>query len=277
MSDLNVSPYAYELFNIAGLPITNSFVMSVGVSLVIALGIRAAVGRPSLRPNNAQSTLELVIEGLQGMLRPIVGERMLKPTFPLLISFFLFILIQNWSGLLPGVGTFGFFDHHEGAPHLTYWLRPANTDLTNGLALALISFGAWVWYVLKYAGLKNFIEETFGNKADKKTVPAFLFYPMGLIFAMVGCIEIISILIRPVSLSFRLFGNMFGGENLLMNVTGLFLWLIPVPIYFLELLIGIVQAFVFTLLTAVYIGLVCNHSANHDTTEHSSSQEPATH
>lgn len=259
VSGFNVSQAAYEVFKIGQLPITNSFLMSVGVSLVVAVGVQLAVGRPSLRPNRAQATLEILVESLQGMLRPIVGEKMLKPTFPLLISFFLFILLSNWSGLLPGVGAFGNVDVHEGEQHLTYFMRPANTDLTTPLALAFLSFGAWVFYVLKYAGIKNFLHELFGNKADKKSLPAFIFYPMGLIFLMVGLIEIISIVIRPVSLSFRLFGNMFGGENLLMNVTGMFMWLIPVPIYFLELLIGLVQAFVFTLLTAVYIGLACNH------------------
>jgi F-type H+-transporting ATPase subunit a len=287
VGNFNVSPYAYELFKIGNLPITNSFLMSIGVSLIIALGVRLAVGKPSLRPNKAQSTLESVIESLQNMLRPIVGERMLKPTFPLLISFFLFILLYNWSGLLPGVGTVGAVDMHEGEQHLTYFLRPGNTDLTMALALALISFGAWVYYVVRYAGVKNFLHELFANKANPKEVPLALFWLMSLIFAMVGCIEIISILIRPVSLSFRLFGNMFGGENLLMNMTGIFLWIIPVPIYFLEILIGLVQAFVFTLLTAVYIGLVCNHggenheahastdTANSPSNSHSSSHHPS--
>jgi F-type H+-transporting ATPase subunit a len=268
VSDMNVSPYAYTLFEVAGLPITNSFVMSVGISLLIALGIRAAVGTPQAIPGRAQGTIELMLEGMRGMLTPIVGAKMIGPTFPLLICFFIYIVLQNWSGLLPGVGTVGMIESHEGQTHLNYFLRPANTDLTGSLALALVSFVAWVWYVLKYAGIKNFLHELFANKADKKSVPALLFYPMGIIFAAVGLIEIISIVIRPVSLSFRLFGNMFGGENLLMNMTGLFLWIIPVPIYFLEIIIGLVQAFVFTLLTAVYIGLACNHPETADGKHH---------
>ncbi len=259
MSGFNVSPYAYELCKLGPLPITNAFVMSVGVSLLVALGIKLAVGKPALRPNRAQAMLEGVIEGLQGMFTPIVGARMIKATFPFLITLFLFILFYNWSGLLPGVGAFGTVDVHEGEKHLTYFMRPGNTELTTPLALAILSFGAWIYYVLRYTGIKGFIEETFGNKAKKSEIPAAIFYLMSLVFVMVGCIEIISILIRPVSLSFRLFGNMFGGENLLNNVTGMFLWLIPVPIYFLEMLIGLVQAFVFTLLSAVYIGLACNH------------------
>lgn len=266
MSGFNVSPAAYELFNIAGFPVTNSFVMSVTVSLVIAAGINLAIGKPSLRPNRAQGVMESAIEGLQGIFRPVVGERMLKHTFPLLVAFFLFILIQNWFGLIPGVGTVGIVDTHEGEKHLTYFLRPANTDLTNAVALGLLSFGAWIFYVLKYAGIGNFLKELFGSKVKKSEVSALLFYPMCLLFFLVGCVEVISILIRPVSLSFRLFGNMFGGENLLMNISGMFSWLIPVPFYLMELMVGLVQAFVFTMLTAVYIGLACNHA--HEEAEH---------
>jgi len=237
--------------------------MSVGVSLVIALGIRLAMGKPKLIPGKTQAMFEVAIEGLKGMFEPIVGKKMVGPTFPFLITLFFFILFQNWAGLLPGVGTFGPIGDHHGEPGLSYIMRPGNTDLTTPLALAIVSFAAWIWYVLRYAGIKHFLFETFGNKANKKSVPSFIYYPMGLIFLLVGCIEVISILIRPVSLSFRLFGNMFGGENLMMNVTGMFQFLIPIPIYFLEFLIGLVQAFVFTLLSAVYIGLVCNAHEEH--------------
>ena len=259
MGNFNVSPSAYVLFSLFGFPITNSFLMSVTVSLIIAVSVAFLIGRPQLRPSRAQGTLEVLIEGLQGMFRPVIGDRMMPVTFPLLMSFFIFILIQNWSGLIPGVGTVGIVDMHEGERHLTYFLRPPNTDLTNAVALGLISFAAWIFYVLRYAGLKNFLHELFGSKIKKSEVSAAIFYPMCVLFFLVGCIEVISILIRPVSLSFRLFGNMFGGENLLMNISGLVLWILPIPIYFMELMVGIVQAFVFTMLTAVYIGLACNH------------------
>jgi F-type H+-transporting ATPase subunit a len=266
VGNFNVSPSAYQLFDIGGFPITNSFVMSLGVSIVMALVVWFWVGQPRLRPNRAQGTLEVLLEGLQGMFKPVVGERLLPATFPLLMSFFIFILIQNWSGLLPGVGTVGIVDMEEGQRHLTYFLRPPNTDLTNAVALGIISFTAWIFYVLKYAGIGGFIKETFGSKIKKGEVPAAIFYPMCVLFFLVGCIEIVSILIRPVSLAFRLFGNMFGGENLVNNISGMVLWLLPIPIYFMELMVGLVQAFVFTMLTAVYIGLACNHPT--EETEH---------
>jgi F-type H+-transporting ATPase subunit a len=101
----------------------------------------------------------------------------------------------------------------------------------------------------------------FGNKANKKDVPSVLYYFLFVIFGIVGLIEIVSITFRPISLSFRLFGNVFGGENLLHLMTGLYKWGLPIPFYFLELLIGFVQALVFTLLVSVYIGLICKHDA----------------
>ena len=106
-------------------------------------------------------------------------------------------------------------------------------------------------------------KDIFGNKADKKETPAVIYYPLFLIFFGAGLIEIISIAFRPVSLSFRLFGNIYGGENLMHAMSGMQKWGLPAPFYFLELLIGFVQAFVFTLLVSVYIGLICNHGDDH--------------
>ena len=252
-----VSPYAYELTEIYGLPITNSMVTSWVFSLAIILVFRWVAGKPKLIPTRGQVVIENLMEGIRGMIAPIVGRHMVKVTFPLLLAFFVFILIHNWSGLLPGVGTFGL--EHDG--HLTYFYRPANTDLNMTLALAIVSFVAWGYYVLRYAGLKVLLYDLFGNKADKADVPAAMYYVLFLIFFAVGFIEIISILLRLVSLSFRLYGNMFGGENLLTSIMGMAPWWLPIPLpfYLLETLIGLVQALVFTLLVAVYIGLICNH------------------
>ncbi len=224
-------------------------------SLLIILVFRLAAGSPKLIPTRGQAVVESLMEGIRDIIAPIVGKRMVKPTFPLLLGFFTFILIHNWSGLLPGVGSFGI---KEGGL-LTYFYRPANTDLNMTLALSIVSFVAWGFYIMKYSGPKMVLYDLFGNKADKSEVPGALYIFLFFIFLAVGLIEIISILVRPVSLSFRLYGNMFGGENLLTSITGMAPWVVPVPFYFLETLIGLVQALVFTLLIAVYIGLICNH------------------
>jgi F-type H+-transporting ATPase subunit a len=254
-----VSAKAYHLFEIPGLglPITNSMVTSWVVSLLLILVIRYAIGRkPALVPSKGQAVVESMVQAIHSTIEPIVGKKMVGPTFPLLIGFFTFILIQNWSGLIPGVGTFG---HYDESGHFLYYFRPGNADLNMTLALAIVSFTAWIYYIFRYAGIKVIVYDLFGNKADKNDVPGTVYYFLFLIFFGVGLIEIISILLRLISLSFRLFGNVFGGENLLVSVQGMFSYLLPVPFYFLEVLIGLIQAFVFTLLTAIYIGLICNH------------------
>lgn len=207
-------------------------------------------------PGRGQAILESLVEGIQGTIEPIVGKHMVKPTFPLLIGFFTFILIQNWAGLIPGVGAFGHYDDHG---HLLYYFRPGNADLNMTLALAITSFIAWFYYVFRYAGPGALAYELFGNKADRKSVSLVIYWVLFPVFIAVGFIEVVSIIFRLVSLSFRLFGNVFGGENLLVSISGLFGYVLPVPFYFLETLIGLIQAFVFTLLVAIYIGLVCNH------------------
>ncbi len=254
-----VSPKAYHLWTIPGidLPITNSMITSWVMSLFLIIGIRIAIGgKPKLIPNTGQAVVESIVIGIQNMIEPIVGKRMVKPTFPLLVGLFTFILMHNWSGLIPGVGTFGHYDEHG---HLLYYFRPGSSDLNLTLALSIVSFVSWIYYIIRYAGFKTIAYDLFGNKADKKEVPQIAYYFLFIIFFGVGIIELISIAFRLVSLSFRLFGNIFGGENLLTSITGIFSYILPVPFYFLEILIGLIQALVFTLLTAIYIGLICNH------------------
>jgi F-type H+-transporting ATPase subunit a len=259
---------AEHLFNIGPLPVTNSMVTSWVISLVLIIVIRMAVGRASLVPSKGQALVEGIVEGLLGMIEPIVGKRVVVAAFPILASFFLFILIQNWAGLLPGVGSIGTGTDGEHGFHVLHALiRPGNADMNGTLALTFVHFVAWVFLVLKYAGPKLVIHDLFGNKADKNEVPALIYYFLTLVFLFVGVIEIVSILFRNISLPFRLFGNVFGGESLLFQITNLVPWIVPIPFYLLELLVGLVQALVFTLLVSVYIGLLCNHGDDHGEAE----------
>ncbi len=252
------SPKASEVTTVLGLPVTNSMITSWVFSLLIIVLIRALVKRPKLVPTTGQYLVETLVEGVRNLIKPIVGKRLLKPTFPLLVGLFTFILMHNWSGLFPGVGTIGYVDEQG---QFQSYIRPGTADLNMTLALAVIHFAAWLYFVLRYAGPRVLIYDLFGNKADKKELPTALFYLLTAIFLFVGVIEVISILFRNVSLPFRLYGNVFGGENLLYSMTNLMGWIVPVPFYFLELLIGFVQALVFVMLVSVYIGLICNHDS----------------
>lgn len=251
-----VAPNAAKLVDFGhGWAITNSMVTGWAISLLLVALIMWLVGKPSIIPSRGQAVFESLLEKLRDIFEPIVGKVAFPTAFPLLITFFVFILFHNWMGLIPGVGTMGWgVDDASGHFHLTRpFIRPHNADFNGTIALALISFGAWAIIVFKFAGPKTIMMDLFGNKADKNETPGWLYPILSLVFLAVGLIEVFSIAIRPFTLSVRLFGNIFGGENLLHGTGFVFVF------YFMELLVGVIQALVFTLLTAVYIGLLCNH------------------
>ena len=255
-----VAPVAAKLVDFGnGWAITNSMATGWAVSAILVALILFAVRKPKVLPSKSQAVFETLLETLRDLLEPIIGKKAFPFAFPLLVTFFIFILFHNWMGLLPGVGTIGTGHIVDGHFHLTSpWIRPFNSDFNGTIALALVSFGAWAIIVLKYAGPKLIIKDLFGNKADKSETPAWLYPVLSVVFILVGFIEVMSIAIRPVTLSVRLFGNVFGGENLLHGTNFVFVF------YFMELLVGLIQALVFTLLTSVYIGLLCNHGDDHD-------------
>jgi len=259
-SSEGVSPTATDLFTIAGFPISNSILTTWIIAALIIIAVRLAVGTPKLIPGKGQAVVEGMAQGLRDALEPIVGKQMIGKTFPLLCGFFVFILLMNWSGLLPGVGTIKY--SHDG--HWLEAIRPANSDLNTTLALSIISFLAWTYFVLRYAGLKVLIFDLFGNKADRKEIGWVMWIMLSFIFVGVGGIEVVSIAFRLISLSFRLYGNVFGGENLIHSLGGIAPYVVPAIAGLLEVLVGLIQAFVFTLLSAVYIGLICNHEGGHD-------------
>ncbi|MBW8780763.1 MAG: F0F1 ATP synthase subunit A [Verrucomicrobia bacterium] len=251
-----LSPKAEALFHVGPLPITNSILTSWIVAALLVIAVRLFVGRPQLVPTRGQAVVENLLHGMRDLTAPIVGNKVAKYAFPLLITLFTFILIQNWSGLVPGVGTI-FVKNSEG--EMVELARPGNADLNGTAALAICAITCWFYFIMRYAGPRAVLKDIFGNKAQKSEMPAAVYYPLFLVFFVIGIIELVSIVFRPISLSFRLFGNVFGGENLLHAMSAISRWGLPVPFYFLEFIIGFVQALVFTLLVSVYIGLICNH------------------
>ena len=255
-----VNPKATDLFQIGGIPVSNSILTTWILAAVVIIAIRVLIGTPKIVPNKGQALVENMASGLRDALEPIVGKSMIGKVFPTLCGFFIFILLMNWSGLLPGVGTIKY--NSDG--HWLDAIRPATSDLNTTLALSIISFVAWTYFVLRYAGFKVLIFDLFGNKADKKELSFPMWIMLSFIFLGVGGIEVVSIAFRLISLSFRLYGNVFGGENLIHALGGIAPYVVPAVAGLLEVLVGLIQAFVFTLLSAVYIGLICNHEGGHD-------------
>jgi len=255
-----VTPYAKKVFSIGHFEVTNSILTTWILAIIIIVAVRILVGTPGIIPSRGQALVENMASGLRDTLEPIVGKNMIGKVFPTLCGFFVFILLMNWSGLLPGVGTIKYQEVEI--------FRPATSDLNTTLALSVISFVAWTYFVLRYAGFKTLIFDLFGNKADKKEIGFPMWILLSFIFLGVGGIELVSIAFRLISLSFRLYGNVFGGENLIHSLGGLAPYVVPALAGLLEVLVGLIQAFVFTLLSAVYIGLICNHEGGHADEHH---------
>jgi len=294
-------------------PVTNSILMAVIVCAVITFFVRRAMKNPKVVPDDKQNVVEFLAEFLYNQVEAIVGKKVAPRAFPLLATIFIFILVNNYFGLLPGIGSIGWMeshdDHHavaaevapaaEGAAsaaaveagsavtaeadshggghgkgHLVPWFRPGSADLNFTLALAIVFMLVWMWLTVSEVGVWGFVVHTFGPKGGLTGVIKYALLP---IFVFVGLIEIVSIVFRPVSLSLRLFGNIFAGETLLHAMGNLMAdlgfgaipqffgrILLPLPFYFLELLVGVLQATVFTLLCAVYIQLSTAHDEEHD-------------
>jgi len=251
---------AVEITRVFGLPVTNSMVVTWVVALGLIVFAHFATRRMQLIPRGAQNFWEWLVGGLQSFLEGILGRHLVNRTFWFFATIFIFILATNWVSLIPGVGTLGW--GHQ-TPHGFKidqpLLRGGNADVNMTLAMALIFFAFWIIWALQEVGPIGFLKELFAPKGESKGALKVL---LVAVFFAVGCLEIISILFRPVSLSFRLYGNIFAGENMLEAMAKLVPglgWLIPIPFYLLELLVGLVQALVFMLLTAVFTLLICQH------------------
>jgi F-type H+-transporting ATPase subunit a len=260
-----LSQQALEVARPFGFPITNSMVVSWIVAVGLIAFARLATRNMKQVPGAAQNFFEWLIESLYGFLEGIIGSHLVKRTFWFFATIFIFILATNWFGLIPGVGTMG-WGHatSEGFKLDAPFFRGANADLNLTLAMALVFFAAWLVWSIREVGVLGFFKELFAPKGETTGALKVL---MAVVFFAVGCLEIISILFRPVSLSFRLYGNIFAGENMLESMATLvpgFGWLLPIPFYFMELLVGLVQALVFMLLTAVFTLLMCQHEEAHE-------------
>lgn len=255
-----LSQKAVEIARPFGFPITNSMIVTWIVAVGLIAFAQLSTRRMTEVPRGAQNFLEWLVESVYGLLESIIGRHLVERTFWFFATIFLFILAANWVGLIPGVGTIG-WGHltPEGFRVEQPLFRGANADLNLTLAMALVFFACWIVWAFQEVGIGGVLRELFAPKGDTQGLMKVL---MIVVFFAAGCLEIVSILFRPVSLSFRLYGNVFAGENMLETMATLVPglgWLLPIPFYFMELLVGLVQALVFMLLTAVFTLLICQH------------------
>jgi len=266
-----LSTAAGDIGHIGSFRITNSMLVTWIVAIGVIVFAQLATRNMKLIPQGAQNFWEFLVEGLYNFIESILGPELTKKTFWFYLTVFIFILFTNWVGLLPGVGTI--YIHTDHGPQALF--RGGNADLNMTFAMAAIFMVLWLIWALGSNGIWGFVKHLFAPKGENK---GFIKYLMIVIFFGVGFLEVISIAFRPVSLSFRLFGNVFAGENLLEAMSNVIqhpAWvktamgiIIPIPFYFLEILVGLVQAFVFMLLTVVYTALICQHDESHAKEHH---------
>lgn len=236
---------------LGALPVTNTFLVSVFTTMALVVLSIVVTFRVRAIPNGLQNLAELVIEGGYGITEDIAHSRA-KTFFPWVMTFFLFIITANWLGLLPGFGTIGLNEISKGKEVFTPLLRSVNSDLNMTLGLALVSAIATHFFAIKFLG--------FGEYLGK-------FLSLNPVYLFVGLIEFVSEFTKVVSLSFRLFGNIFAGEVVLSTVStisSLTAFLVPLPFYFLEIIVGFVQAAVFMMLTLVFMAMLSEkHASEH--------------
>ncbi len=231
-----ISLVSEPLFHIGGFPLTNSFLDILIVDALLIGGTYILRKNLSKIPNVFQNIIEAVVEIFYGLTESIAEKRTPR-IFPYFITFFLFILLANLSGLIPGVGTIGFFHGKAFLP----LIRSANSDLNVTLALALVSAVATHTLSIQTIGIKQYLGRYFSLN------------PMNL---FIGLLELVGEVTKVISLSFRLFGNIFAGEVVLGTVSSIFAFLFPRPFLMLEFIVGFVQALVFSMLTMVFMAVL---------------------
>jgi F-type H+-transporting ATPase subunit a len=241
---------------------TNSTIMVWIAVACVVFFTRVATRKMSLVPSGVQNFAEWMVETLYSFLETLLGPHLTKRTFWFFGSIFFLILLNNYMGLIPGVGTVGSYvtDEH-GHKVLLPFLRGGNADLNMTAAMSSVFAVLWFYWAITENGVKGFLAHIFAPKGKFGFLMMFLMVP---IFLFVGLLEVMSIAIRPIALSFRLFGNIYGGEQTLESLMSLvpeYIAFMPaLPFYFMELLVGFVQAFVFTLLCSIFLKLICEHA-----------------
>jgi F-type H+-transporting ATPase subunit a len=247
------------VFTVLGLPVTNSMICTWIVAALILIIVRVTT-RKNIKeiPSGMQNVLEAIVELWDGMIGDILDPRVTRWVFPFATTFFIFIVMANFTDLVPGVGSIG--ATHDGK--FTPFFRPPTTDANLTIAMAGIFLVMSLYWAVRYNGIFGLAKHIFGVKMDanKWLYPLFL-----LLFIFIGAMEIISIVFaRPVSLAMRLYGNIFAGETILdmtFHANNFALGLVlSICTYFYETFVCLVQAFVFAILVVAFVGTLCMHT-----------------
>lgn len=251
---------------IAGFPLRNTILMA-WLTMILLIGL-ATVGKMRgyrLIPNRFQALLELIVESLFSLIDSVIqDERMTRKIFPLIATFFLFIIVSNWLGIVPGVGSITIDTMHNGHLVTVPLLRSMNADANVTLSLTLISVIATQLLGITSIGM-------FGYLGKYIVAPWKKPYVIG---TAVGILEFVGEFARLIAFTFRLFGNIFAGEVLLVVISFLVPYILPIPFYGLEVFVGFIQALVFSLLTVAFIKMATTAHGDHET-DHTAPASPA--
>jgi len=244
---MEISIAAETIAKIDGFPITNTLILAWIVMGILVVFGAAATYRLAPVPGGIQNLAETVVEKLYGFIKSVIGtDRETERIFPFIVTFFVFILLSNWFGLIPGVGAIGLGEEREGHRVLVPFLRAPASDLNTTLAFAIIS--VIITNIFGITAIGFF--KHFGKFLNFKS-------PLGF---FVGILETIAEIAKIISFSFRLFGNVFAGEVLLIVIGVLVPYIAPIPFLGLEIFVGFIQALVFSMLTLVFIKVAISES-----------------
>ncbi len=243
MAEVSLAPEV--IFRFSNFKITNSILATLLVDAVLLTLVYKIKKDLSMVPGKIQSIAESVVSYFHSLTEQISGK-LTESIFPWFASFFIFIFFSNILGLLPGFGSIGFFRHEGGKEVFIPLLRAATSDFNTTFALATVSLAATHILSVKYNGIFQYLKR---------------FFSLNPIYLFVGILELVSEFTKVISLSFRLFGNIYAGEVVIHTISSIFAFVAPIPFLLLESIVALVQALVFSMLTMVFMTiLITPHS-----------------